>query len=205
MASVGRPKKDSTSTNLGERRRYDLLEAAYTLIGEKGLAGLRTRDIAARAGVNISTLHYHFGTKEALLVELVEHASGKFTASGTMQTGLRDHFVGAIRTFQTTPHLLAVLQELTLRGQRDVATRAAMAHLHDGWNARVASLIRKEIEHGSLQPHVDPAAGARVITSFILGAMVQLAVNSDAFDFRQLAEHLEHWLRRTDNLVDPAL
>jgi AcrR family transcriptional regulator len=181
-----------------ERRRYDLLEAAYTLVGERGLEGLRTRDIAARAGVNISTLHYHFGTKEALLVALVEHASGKFTASGISQTGLRDHFEGAIRIFQTTPHLYTVLQELSLRSQRDAATRAALAHLHSGWNALVAGLIRLEMEQGNMRPDLDPQACARVITSFILGARVQLAVNPDAFDFGQLTGHLERWLRTTD-------
>ena len=202
MGKAGRPKADSSTKNLVDRRRHDLLEAAYTLIGERGLEGLRTRDIAARAGVNISTLHYYFGTKEALLVAMVEHTRSKFAAAGTTQTGLRDHFEGSIRTFQNTPHLSAVLQELSLRAQRDPVTRAALADLHEGWNAMVASLIRTEIERGSLRPDLDPNASAQVITSFILGAMVQLAVRPDAFDFRQLAAQLERWLPETDPPAD---
>jgi AcrR family transcriptional regulator len=186
------------STEPGERRRYDLLEAAYTLIGERGLEGLRTRDIAARAGVNISTLHYYFGTKETLLVALIEHTRGKFIAAASVQSSLRDHFEGALRTFQTTPHLSAVLQELALRGQRDAVTRVALAEMHNGWNGQVAALIRQEMRNGKLRPDLDPVATARVVTSFILGAMVQLGVNPEAFDFRELAGRLERFLHRTD-------
>ncbi len=202
MGRVGRPKKDSTSENLAERRRYDLLEAAYILIGKRGLEGLRTRDIAAGAGVNISTLHYYFGSKEALLLALVEHTRDKFRPSGSIPTSLREHFEGAFRTFQTTPYLSAVLEELTLRGQRDAATRTALSDLHNGWNAVVADLIRKEIGRGGLRQNLDPEASARVITSFVLGAMVQLSVNPDAFEFRKLSLHLERWLRPMEGGTD---
>jgi len=196
MARAGRPKVDRTLVNAGDRRRHDLLEAAYTLIGEKGMEALRTRDIAASAGVNISTLHYYFGTKEALLVALVEHASLKFKSSGTVQTCLRDHFESALQTFATTPHLSVVLQALALRSQRDLVTRAALAELHNDWSAQVARLLQEEIRLKRLRPDLDIHASARVVTSFILGAMMQLEVNPTAFDFRVLAAHLEHLLGR---------
>lgn len=199
MGKAGRPKASSTSDNLVDRRRYELLEAAYALVGRKGLEGLRTRDIAAGAGVNAAMLHYYFGTKEALLVALVEHTNSKFAASAAAQTGLRDHFEVTIRTFARTPYLAAVLQELALRSQRDETTRAAMALQHDRWNELVAMLIRSEIAQGRCRPDVDPKAGARVITSFILGSMVQLAVNPGAFDFRELAGLLEQWVPKPES------
>jgi AcrR family transcriptional regulator len=49
---------------LGDERRRSLVLAAYHLIAEGGLERLRTRDIAARAGMNIATLHYYFPGKE---------------------------------------------------------------------------------------------------------------------------------------------
>ena len=186
-----------------DRRRHDLLEAAYQLIGEGGLEGLRTRAIAARAGVNISTLHYYFGTKEDLLVAVVEHASSKFTsppAASERQrapdplASLRAHLEASWRTFQTTPHLSTVLQELVLRGQRDPATRAAFRALHDGWNGIVEQFLRREIKAGALRSDLDPRAAARLVTSFIIGAMVQLGVNPKAFEFLDLARKLERWL-----------
>jgi len=40
-----------------ERRRQELVHAAFNLIAEHGFEGLRTRDVAAEVGVNIATLH----------------------------------------------------------------------------------------------------------------------------------------------------
>lgn len=53
-----------------DARRRMIGEAARLLIFENGLAALRTRDVAARVGINISTLHFHVPSKAALL-ELV--------------------------------------------------------------------------------------------------------------------------------------
>jgi AcrR family transcriptional regulator len=200
-ARTSGPKARRASPELGDRRRHDLLEAAYMIVGERGLEGLRTRDIAARAGVNIATLHYYFGTKDALLVALVSHTSGKFTAPPKPRRGqpqdpavtasLRAHLDGAWRTFHTTPHLATVLQELVLRGQRNTATRAAFRALHEGWNRIVEDVLRVDIDRGALRADLDPRAGARIVTSFIMGAMVQLGVHAKAFDFRDVARRLE--------------
>jgi AcrR family transcriptional regulator len=51
-------------------RRAAIAKAARELIAEKGVEGLRTRDIADRVGINVATMHYHVPTKEAL-IELV--------------------------------------------------------------------------------------------------------------------------------------
>ncbi len=62
-----------------------ILSAAEEVFAGRGFTGASTREIAARAGVNISSLHYHWASKEALyvavfrnifdqLVDLVQHA-----------------------------------------------------------------------------------------------------------------------------------
>jgi hypothetical protein len=40
-----------------------ILEIAERLFAPKGFEGARTRDIAAQAGMNISTLHFHWKSK----------------------------------------------------------------------------------------------------------------------------------------------
>jgi len=57
-----------------ERRRQELVLAAFHQIAEHGFEGLRTREVAAEARVNIATLHYYFPTKEALIRGVLEHA-----------------------------------------------------------------------------------------------------------------------------------
>jgi AcrR family transcriptional regulator len=198
-------KKDETGTtgeasSLGERRRRDLLEATCTLIAEKGLEGLRTRDIAARAGVNISTLHYYFETKEALLVAVVQHLPERFTASREHARArkaprtLRSHLEEAWDSFHADPHLNTVLQELTVRAHRDPAARAAFRVVHRDWNAVVEGVLEEGIRDGMLRADLDPRAGAYVVTSFMMGAMAQLGVGAKAFDFTEVARQLEAWL-----------
>jgi len=43
-----------------------ILAAAEEVFAAKGFSGASTREIAARAGVNISSLHYHWESKETL-------------------------------------------------------------------------------------------------------------------------------------------
>src|SRR5215510_14717303 len=43
-----------------------ILAAAEEVFATKGFAGASTREIAAGAGVNISSLHYHWESKETL-------------------------------------------------------------------------------------------------------------------------------------------
>lgn len=181
------------------QRRGELLAAAYALIAEKGLEGLRTRDIAARAGLNISTLHYYFGTKEALIEAVVQFVSDKFASTARdhtlpMAATLREHFERAWLTFQRHPQLAIVLQELALRAQRDAATRAAFRALFKHWNFEVAAVVAREKRDGALRADVPAAGAALIVTSFIMGAMTQLGVNAEALDFKALSRELEHLL-----------
>jgi AcrR family transcriptional regulator len=49
-----------------EATRARVLDAAATLFAERGYAGTKMRDIAARAGANLASGHYHWGSKKAL-------------------------------------------------------------------------------------------------------------------------------------------
>src|SRR5215471_14490511 len=65
--------KHTNSARAAERRR-SLIEAAYRIIAEQGLKGLRTRDVAAQVGLTHATLHYYFPTKEALIQAVIDYA-----------------------------------------------------------------------------------------------------------------------------------
>lgn len=51
--------------------KQKILEAAERLIAEQGYAATSLRHIIAEAGVNLASIHYHFGSKEELLDELI--------------------------------------------------------------------------------------------------------------------------------------
>lgn len=64
-----------TETQLDTKRK--IIEAASYLFGEKGFEGTSTREIGRRAGVNISSLNYHFKSKQNLMEEVAFFACGE--------------------------------------------------------------------------------------------------------------------------------
>ena len=76
---------EQTATLAGKRERRkearpgELLDAALDLFVEKGFAGTRAEEVAARAGVSKGTLFLYFQSKEELLKAVVrENISGRF-------------------------------------------------------------------------------------------------------------------------------
>lgn len=49
-----------------------IIEAAEILFALNGYNGTSLRDITERAGVNVAAVNYHFGSKENLLIELLD-------------------------------------------------------------------------------------------------------------------------------------
>src|SRR6476661_8456099 len=56
--------------------KQKILDAAEQLIAEQGYAGTSLRQIIASAGVNLASIHYHFGSKDDLLHELMTRKAG---------------------------------------------------------------------------------------------------------------------------------
>jgi AcrR family transcriptional regulator len=60
-------------TGHGNGRRA-LLDAAVRVVARKGLRGLTYREVAAEAGVTYGLVSHHFGSRDALVHESLEHA-----------------------------------------------------------------------------------------------------------------------------------
>jgi AcrR family transcriptional regulator len=68
-----------------------ILEAAEEVFAASGFEGAGTREIAARAEVNISSLHYHWASKEALYVAVLQDIFERLVALlGTTLARLRE-------------------------------------------------------------------------------------------------------------------
>lgn len=70
------------STELKTRGR--ILAAAKDALLETGYARLSTRGIAERAEVPLSQIHYHFGSKQNLLLEVLEEENRKLLERQTL-------------------------------------------------------------------------------------------------------------------------
>ena len=65
-----------TQTKKPDARKL-LLEAAKKVLRRDGYSGLSTREVAEAAGVPLSQIHYHFGSKTGLVLALFEHQNNE--------------------------------------------------------------------------------------------------------------------------------
>jgi len=75
-----------------QARPAELMAAALELFVEKGFAGTRLEDVAARAGVSKGTLYLYFGSKEALFKAVIQEGIVPILEEGA---GLVDNFEGS--------------------------------------------------------------------------------------------------------------
>ncbi len=160
---------DAGTGAVREKRRRELVLAAFELIGENGFEGLRTRDVAARVGVNIATLHYYFPTKEALIEGVLEHAMMRFRSTlaphGSPADQLRKHLRAVRKLLAEEPELKAAMGELALRSARDERIAGIMAEMYDGWHATMRGLLRRAVKEGGLRPELDTDGVAALVVA----------------------------------------
>jgi len=179
-----------------EKRREELVRAAFNQIAERGFEGLRTREVAAEVGVNIATLHYYFPTKESLIRGVLEHAMGRFrstlTPHGSPADQLRNHLRAVRSLLINEPELASVMGELALRSARDKSIASIMTEMYDVWHATMRGLLRRAAKAGDLRPELDSDGVAAVVVA-TLTAMT-LPTMADASRMDQALRQLERWL-----------
>jgi AcrR family transcriptional regulator len=81
---------EATAGSGGERRamaRRRILDAAVRRIAREGIDGVRIARVANDAGVSAALVHYHFASRDALLVEALEHS---YELAGDVRIGEED-------------------------------------------------------------------------------------------------------------------
>jgi AcrR family transcriptional regulator len=158
-------------------RRAAIAKAARELIVEKGVEGLRTRDIADRVGINVATLHYHVPTKEAL-IELVAESLQLFFRSQSVARP-RAHlsarekmdleFVDFREVALERPEIMLVFSELMERARRDERIADAILPLKKKWRQMLVDLLSEGVSEGAYRRDLDPDAFATVLMSSMIG------------------------------------
>ena len=159
---------------LPEARPHQILEAAFEVFGEHGLAGARLDDIARRAGVAKGTIYLYFPNKEALFKEMIRQ-----TIIAHLERSERE-FVddrGAPARAQLRDYMRE-LWTLARSGAYQVVMRLVIAELHrfpellEFYGREVVSrkqllldrLIRRGIAAGEFRD-IDPRVAGRMMAS----------------------------------------
>lgn len=95
----------ANSGSLRDRRRAELLShiqhTAHQLFAERGFEAVTTEDIAAAAGISISTYFRHAPTKEGLLVDPVREAANEMVSLYTARPADESPVEALIQLFVT--------------------------------------------------------------------------------------------------------
>jgi AcrR family transcriptional regulator len=160
-------RKAETSTSL--------LEAAKKVVRQNGHSGLSTRDVAAAAGVPLSQIHYHFGSKQGLMLALFDYLNAQLL--GRQDAMFHDRTLTLSQQWDRACDYLdddiasgyvRVLQELIAASWSDPAVAKVVRDGIMGWVDLITEVARRaEREFGSLGPFSASEVSALIASAFI--------------------------------------
>jgi AcrR family transcriptional regulator len=180
-----------------------LLDAAKAALRKRGLAGLSTREVAAAAGVPLSQIHYHFGSKQGLVLALFEHQNAQLL--GRQQDLFGDPALSLSEQWDRACDYLdedvasgyvRVMHELAAAGWSDPEVAKAVRAAILGWVKLVTAVAeRVEARFGGFGPFSAEEVGALVSNAF-MGAesLILMGVERNRIPIRQS-------LRRIGDLI----
>jgi AcrR family transcriptional regulator len=158
-----------------EATRTSILDAARSVLRGRGYASLSTREVAAVAGVPLSQIHYHFGSKQGLLVALLEYLNEQLLTRQhrmfhnqdltlSQQWDLACDYLDE----DLASGYVRVLQELWAAGWSDPEVAKVVRHTILGWVDLLAQVVRHaETRLGPIGPFTPEEVATLICNTFI--------------------------------------
>jgi AcrR family transcriptional regulator len=155
------------------RTRAQLLDAAARVYGRRGFDGATVDEVAEEAGFTKGAVYDHFGSKENLLIALLdEHLAGQIAEQialfdATRETAERPR-PGAdrwMRELTEDPDAFRLFVEAWVHSQRDDELGARIRTGMDAWSEMFKSFGRERVSEGELE--VPEAVLEQVATTFL--------------------------------------
>ncbi len=185
-----------------------LLEAAKKVLRQKGYSGLSTRDVAAAAGVPLSQIHYHFGSKQGLVLALFEYLNAQLldrqnALFGDPTMKLSEQWDRACDYLEDdiASGYVRVLQELIAASFADADIANVVRTGLMGWADLITQVARKSGHGiGGFGPFSPEDVGALVATAFIGGeSLYLLGAEKKGLPVRQALKRVGDLIRLVEN------
>ncbi len=166
-----------------------IVDAMRASVAERGTAGSTFDQVAKAAGVSRGLLHYYFGTKERLLVEVVRRDCDVRMAAldaALAQARSADDFIATLvasleDVVRNDPGFVTLLFELFVLSRRHEDVAAEFSELLSRPREQVAALLGAKEADGVLHLSADPDAVVDVL--FALADGIWLRMLSEERDF----------------------
>ncbi|MBL7908007.1 MAG: TetR/AcrR family transcriptional regulator [Bacteroidia bacterium] len=180
-----------------KERQLEIIEAAGEILTESGLAGLTTKNLAAKMGFAESALYRHFKGKEEIIVTMLQYLAANMDKRLTACVAKLDDPVEKIKAvfnnqfdfFQKHPHfLVAVFSEGLLEESKQI--NAAIMQIMATKRKHLLPIIKQ----GQLEGVFETSAPAEDLLHIIMGSfrlhMLQWRITDFSFDVKQKGNKL---------------
>jgi len=185
--------------------RDALLDAAKRCLREKGYARTTVRDLVAASGTNLSSIGYHFGSKEALLALAFDEvflewtaqltAAGRGSAAGNALERMAASWRTMLDTLPEQEGLMLAFVESLGPTVRSPGLRAKLAEHYERVRAEVSEAVAESLGPEAIVGGADPDVIASYLIAIADGFMIQFLVDpARCPDGDQLAQALGHAL-----------
>jgi AcrR family transcriptional regulator len=186
--------------------RAHIVEAVRARLLGDGHAGLSTRKVAETAGVPLSQLHYHFGSKQGLLLAVLEHENQRRLARQTRMYStdrpLWQRYEQACDFLEDDldSGYVRVLQEMIAEGWVNDAIAEAVRNLLGGWYQLLIEVAEEaEARYGPLGPFTAPEAATLIGNAFIGSeALILLGFDRDDLPVRAALRRIGVLIRQLE-------
>ena len=135
-----------------------IVDAMRDSVAKRGAAGSTFEHVAREAGVSRGLLHYYFGTKERLLVEVVRRDTelrverlDERLAPAQSIDDVVDALVSSLtEVIENEPGFFLLLYELFSAGRRNPDIQKEVGQLFERTRSHVAEVLRSKDEEGVL-------------------------------------------------------
>ena len=167
-----------------------IIEAMRTSVAEVGIADSTFERVAAKAGVSRGLLHYYFGTKERLLIEVIRSDTEyRIEALGDALERARsvDEAIGALfiafqRSFDEERGYVYMVSELFVAGRHRPEIRRELGELYGRARTELAEILRQKERDGVLALRFDAEAVVTYLVSSGDGSVIQ-RISQPELDF----------------------
>lgn len=200
---------------MGADRSDEIMAATYRALCEHGFAALTMQDIADETETSKAALHYHYDTKQDLLLSFLDYLYDQITARIDKSHGATppEHLQLVIDNILRSPErnpdpkdgFATAMLELKAQAPYDPGIRDRMEAIDSYLVETISEIIHAGIEAGEFAP-VDPEETARFIVTAVDGAWTKhVAIDRDlACTRRGLTSFIETHLETTLDLPETA-
>jgi AcrR family transcriptional regulator len=169
------------SGRLSGEKAQRIVDAMRRCVAARGIAGATFDHVSRDAGVSRGLLHYYFGTKEQLLIEVLRR-DAETRIYGLDEPLLRAKSVdevievlvaGAEAVLENDPGFYVILFELFTAGRQNPEIRSELAGLYDRSRRHLAEILRRKEAEGVISLRFEPETCVTYMFAAADGAALQ--------------------------------